>query len=540
MPITRRRALALSATAPLAGVAAAQTAGSPRGGAATRPVRIAVLQFMHETVTFLPYETTTEDFIYEGSPARGEALLGSPSYDISRSSMSGFVKVAREHANVELVGIESPLGSKKGSGSGWITRPAYEHFVTRMIAELKATGPYDGVYLSLHGAMGVRDVARPEAELARRVRAVVGPRALLAGTFDPHGNEDADFLRFANLAFCVKYYPHYDGYLQGERCARALIRCIRGDYKPVAATRKPPIITPSVLQWTGVSPWMDLVQRALTWEAREPDVYVNFYYGFAFADVVDAGMCFQVMTNGDPELASHIADDMSTTAWRLRKELVYGTKVYSIKEGVTLARQALATPGRYPVVLADHSDRTGAATFVLEQVIAQGLSDTLIGTIADESTIEALRKKGVKVGDAFDMEIGGKLDVSAGKPVRVKGVVHAVSGGIGERGGSKGQLWVSVAFGNNNVVIISPYLHQIRWPEAFLEAGIDPAKFKAFAIKSRVHFRRGFHDNGYAPTILLVEPDEPYAGTVRLEALPYKYLDLKKFYPYNTNLKYPG
>ncbi|MEO6102266.1 MAG: M81 family metallopeptidase [Pseudoxanthomonas sp.] len=538
MKITRRKALALTAATPLSAVAVAQTATATRGSTATRPVRIAVLQFMHETVTFLPFDTVTDDFIYEGSPARGEALLGSPSYDVSRSSMSGFTKVAREHASVELVGIESPLGSKKGSGSGWITKQAYERFVGRMIQELKASGPYDGVYLSLHGAMGVRDVAKPEAELARRVREVVGPKAIIGGTFDPHGNEDADFLRSANLAFCIKYYPHYDGYLQGERCARIMIRAIRGDYKPVSATRKPPIITPSVLQWTGVSPWMDLVQRALVWEAREPDVYVNFFYGFAFADVVDAGMCFEVITNGDPELAAHIADDMAATAWRFRKELVYGTKVYSIREGVTLARQAIATKGKYPVVLADHSDRTGAATFVLEQVLAQGLSDTLIGTIADEKTIEALRKKGVKVGDPFDMEIGGRLDVSAGKPVRVKGTINTVSGGIGE-GSSKSQLWVSVRFGNNNVVVISPFLYQIRWPEAFPEIGIDPAKFKVFAIKSRVHFRRGFHDNGYAPTILLVEPDQPFVGTIHLEALPYKHLELKKFYPYNTSIKFP-
>ena len=73
---------------------------------------------------------------------------------------------------------------------------------------LRAQGPFDGVYLALHGAMAVRGVARPEAELARRVREVVGPDAFLAATFDPHGNEDAEFLRHADLAFTFKYYPH--------------------------------------------------------------------------------------------------------------------------------------------------------------------------------------------------------------------------------------------------------------------------------------------------------------------------------------------
>ena len=71
----------------------------------TGAIRIAVLNFVHETVTFLPNDTTLEDFVHDGSPARGEALLAWE----PRSYMGGFVKVAREHAGVELVGIESPL-----------------------------------------------------------------------------------------------------------------------------------------------------------------------------------------------------------------------------------------------------------------------------------------------------------------------------------------------------------------------------------------------------------------------------------------------
>ena len=42
--------------------------------------------------------------------------------------------------------------------------------------------------------------------------------------------------------FTVKYFPHYDGHLQGERAARTLVRAIRGDYKPTHVTVKVPII----------------------------------------------------------------------------------------------------------------------------------------------------------------------------------------------------------------------------------------------------------------------------------------------------------
>ena len=63
-------------------------------------------------------------------------------------------------------------------------------------------------------------------------------------------------------------------------------------------------------------------------------------------------------------------------------------------------------------------------------------------------------------------------------------------------------------------------------------SGFTIDQFKAFAIKSRVHFRRGFDDSGFAKTILLVEPEQPFLGTVRLEALPYRNVDISKFYPY--------
>src|SRR5258708_17583989 len=221
-----------------------------------------------------------------------------------------------------------------------------------MVADLTAGGKWDGVYLSLHGAMGVRGIAKPEADIARRVRAVVGREAFIVGTFDPHGNEDEEFLAAADMAFTVKYFPHYDAHLQGERAARMLVRAIRGDYKPATVTVKVPILTPTVLQWTGASPWMDLVQRALTWEAREPDLYMNVFFSFPFADVPDVGMTIQAMSNGKPELARKAADDAAAWTWRRLEALVKTATVHPIPDGVRLAKGAVATL-RGPVRLAN-------------------------------------------------------------------------------------------------------------------------------------------------------------------------------------------
>ncbi|KAA2214281.1 M81 family metallopeptidase [Teichococcus oryzae] len=490
-------------------------------------MRIAVLKFSHETVTFLPFDTTEDDFVFPGSPASGEALLGSE----PGSYIGGFVQVAREYDGVELVGIESPLDSKRGSGSGWITTQAFERFVGRMVEELRAQGPFDGVYLSLHGAMGVRGVPRPEAEIARRVREAVGPKALITATFDPHGNEDEEFLRHADMAFTVKYYPHYDAHLQGQRAARMLVRAIRGDFRPSHVTVKVPIISPTVLQWTGGnSPWAALVQRALVWEAREPDVYVNVFFGFPWSDVPDVGMCFQVITDNRPDLARAVADDMAGFAWRQREALLNAAKIWRIDQGVSRAAEAVAE-GRTPVVLCDHSDRSGYATWLLRAILDQGLKNTLVATLADAGAVEKLLAGGIKAGDPFDMAVGGLADESSGEPVRIQGRVRQVV--EGPRRAST-QTCISIEFGEGNLLVLTPFLTQIIELHTLRDMGIDPATFDVIAIKSRVHFRRGFDDNGFAREILLVEPDQPFLGTVRLDGLRYEHVTLGNYYPHGN------
>src|SRR3569832_2164306 len=125
------------------------------------------------------------------------------------------------------------------------------------------------------------------------------------------------------------------------------------------------------------------------------------------------------------------------------------------------------------------------------------------------------------------MEIVRRVDESAGAPVRIKGTVLRAFE-------DHSQFWITISFGRGNVLGLSTYLVQIMELTVLKPLGLDVDAFDVFAIKSRVHFRRGFHDNGFAKTILLVEPAEPFLGTVHLDALPYRHVDLKRFYPYGA------
>ena len=277
--------------------------------------RIAVASFMHETCTFCPRPTGIEEFEYYGPPLEGDSVLTTNSY------IRGFVDRVREYGGVELTGLSSPRDAKGGSSGSWITQEAFDKYTGLMVEDLQQKGPFDAVMLSLHGAMAVKDLLKPEAEIVRRIREEVGDIPIFV-TLDLHANEDHELSDAADAVFIVKRYPHYDTYLQGERAGRALVRTLRGSYDPVMATRKPGVITPSVYQGTGVSPAMDIMERARRWEARRPGTYVSVAFGFAYADVPDVGATVMVVANGDTALANTIADDMNETPRKLSKSFL--------------------------------------------------------------------------------------------------------------------------------------------------------------------------------------------------------------------------
>ena len=48
------------------------------------------------------------------------------------------------------------------------------------------------------------------------------------------------------------------------------------------------------------------------------------------------------------------------------------------------------------------------------------------------------------------------------------------------------------------------------------------------------HFCRGFNDNGFAKTTLILDAPGLYPGTVHLDALPYRNVDLKKLFAFSA------
>ena len=263
---------------------------------------------------------------------------------------------------------------------------------------------------------------------------------------------------------------------------------------------------------------MEIMERARRWECRHSDVYVSVAFGFAYADVPDVGATVMVVTNNDQSLADEIADDMSDYIWRMRAVFA-GKKLPKTKEGVRMAIE-VARAGKIPVVIADHSDRTGGSTHILSELIAQGAENFCITTLRDEKTIEKLAENS-KVGDEVTVEVGGYSDHLAGDPVKIKGEVEFL-------GDNRGETIAVLLFGRNNRVILTPQLMQVTDTSIFVPLGIDFNKIEIIVLKSRVHFREGYYENGLAGAIF--EVDAPGLGPADLTLVPYKNIP-KDIYP---------
>jgi microcystin degradation protein MlrC len=273
---------------------------------------------------------------------------------------------------------------------------------------------------------------------------------------------------------------------------------------------------------------MDIMERARRWEAREDDVYVSVFYGFPWSDVPDVGTTVHVIANGDQALADRIADDMADYIWRVRERLAHGDFPMP-EEAVQRARAAIGEEA-VPVVLGDYSDRPGDATWILRELMDQGVTGFYYAALRDERALAALAERDAGPGDAFDMEVGGFTGPQAGDPVPVEGTVRYF-----------GPLWgydrvAAIEIGepgpDASLLVLTPAYTQITHPERLRFGDIEPDGYRVFVVKSRVHFRRGFDETGYAPTILVVDAPGPWVGTTRLDSLPYEHAPIDRLYPF--------
>jgi microcystin degradation protein MlrC len=462
-------------------------------------VRFFVAMLSHETNTFSPIRT--DRALFEAGDLRyGGELL--EAFRGTGTCLGGMIDAAGA-AGITLV----PSLAASASPAGRVAKEFYVDVRERLLADLRAAGPVDGVLLDLHGAMVVEGLDDGEGDLLGAVREAVGPTPI-AVTLDFHANVTRAMVQHATLLHGYKTYPHVDMDARGREATTRLAEVAAGHLRPTVAWRQPPLLPPIAGQLTTRGPMRRLYDLADAMERRPGVLAISIFAGFPLADIHDAGLSVYVATAGDQALADRLADELTAAAWTLRHEFLHT----GLPARDAIAR-ALALDGR-PVVLADIADNTGGGaggdtTEVLRELLRAGARPSTLACLWDPAAVQACLAAGV--GSTVTLEVGGKVDPAHGAPLAVTGRVRTLSDGrFVYRGpmlrGVEGRLGPTAVLDVNDVkIVLATYRRQALDPEMIRVVGIDPLAEKILVVKSTVHYRAAFEPIARA----ILEVDAP-------------------------------
>ena len=380
-------------------------------------MRIALLGMAHETNTFSQVPATYQEFQQAGF-VRGQELVDE--YQNSFHTNAGFLQ-AEEEFGCQVV----PLLYTHAGPIGTITKDAFDRIVGEMLQLLGDQRPWDGVFLSQHGAAVSEEYPDADGEVCRRVRELVGPDVPIGMNLDLHANVSQMMIDNTTVTTFYRTNPHLDAKERALHCADLIVRTIIGEITPVQALEMPPVVINIVKQFTGEKPMLGVMRDASETEARPGILSTSVAEGYPYADVEEMGMSFLAIADGDPQAATKAAKWMARRAWDCRAHFVVDTP--SPREAL---EQAVATVGK-PVVLMDVGDNIGAgssadSTVILAEAQRMGIRG-LLQTLYDPEAVQVCITAGT--GPEITLMVGAKTDDMHGVPVEVTGTVRLISNG---------------------------------------------------------------------------------------------------------------
>ncbi len=388
-------------------------------------MRIAFGRVAQETNALSPLPTTLDDFhrthFHQGQELMALCVPGGselPGF-LADAELSGFVEVARSQA--ELV----PLFSAWAVPSGPLTAHTLEHLVGKLERQLREAGPLDGLFLSLHGAMGAQGCEDPEAELLERARAVVGPNTRIVLSLDLHGQVTRRMIEAVDGLVAYRTNPHRDHASTGRRAGCLLLDAVAGRVRPTVAWRTLPML---IGGGTTVDflPTMRPLFRRLSQLERQPEVLsASLFMCHPWNDHPDLGWSVVVITDGDAGLAERLAEELADMAWGVRT--VEAPAFVGPEEAIAAVRSRRLRRRFGTACLCDASDVVGAGaagenTRLLRALLEHGKGLRAYLPLRDSVAVEALWQADLDLD--HELQVGGHIDLEHNPAVRVRGRIR--------------------------------------------------------------------------------------------------------------------
>ena len=435
--------------------------------------RVLVAECMQEISSFNPLPSGYDNFRVD----RGAQMLA----HLGRNTALGGALETLQGAGLEPV---LTIGARAGS-AGLLSAAGWKRLsgeVLEAVAAGAKTG-IDGVYFSLHGAMGADGELDPEGYLLTQTRQIVGNDVPIVISLDLHGILTDRMLRQIDGVAIYHTYPHVDFASTGQRAARILHRLLTEKLRPVMARVVIPALVRGDELITRSGCYGELIREARRLELEGTAMSAGIMIGNPFTDVPE--LCSQVVvaTAGDKAAAEAEAVRLAREFWPLRHRMQ--GKLVPLQRAIA---QAATIAG--PVIFTDAADATssgatGDSNLILKGLRAAGYRKRVLAQIVDPGTAAAAHRAGV--GATIDVGLGGGLDPGRFSPMPVTASVRSLSDGRSRLETMKTALDAGptavLEFDNFTVVVLSRTLSLFD-RAMYYSNGLDPRDFDLIVVKS--------------------------------------------------------
>lgn len=438
----------------------------------TRP-RILIVECMQEISSFNPVPSQYENFHI----ARGEEMQAQEGLN---TALGGALPALRAAGMEPVFALSARAGS-----AGPLSAEGWQRLSTEVLAAVSAGAQsgVEGVYFSMHGAMGADGELDPEGHLLAETRRIVGEQTPIVISLDLHGILTDRMLRQINGLAIYHTYPHVDFADTGRRAAEFLVRLLRGRVRPIIARVVIPALVRGDELVTKSGCYGDLIREARRLERDGTALAAGIMIGNPFTDVPE--LCSQVLmaTDAQEAMAASEAIRLAEEFWPLRHRMQ--GKFVSLERAI-----AQAATMQEPVVFTDAADATSSGATGDSNIILKGLRQhayrkRVLAQIVDPQAAAAAHTAGV--GATIETSLGGALDTRRFSPMPVTAYVRSLSDGRARLETSRSSLDAGptavLTFDNFTVVVFSRTLSLFD-RAMYYANGLNPQDFDLIVVKS--------------------------------------------------------
>jgi len=485
--------------------------------------RIFVCELLQESNSFNPVLAGFDDF-YTAGIFEGDALIRAEGK--AGATMHGIVQGINDYKCLAIGGVR--MRAKSG---GPVDHSVVDWFVEKTIAEIKKSGPFDGVIVSMHGAT-VSDVSEDVCgDVLEIIRKQIGENAILSVTCDLHANITKKMVVHADYICGYQTYPHLDHYEVGYRAAKLTCERILGKRSYMAKVSIP-LMAPAHGYSTENGSLKKLMERGHELVKANEILDFSVFQVQPWLDVAEIASTVLVDAENE-ETAKTAAVVLAMEEFFLREEL-QGEELWKIEDVIELA---LKNNTDCPVILVDSADSpnagaTGDSAAVLESLLKYRDSLKAAVCVNDVAVVEQAFSSGI--GAVCDFKIGASLAPDLSLPVILENaIVKSLHdgdfwlGGPAERGQKRSIGKTAVLQAGEILIHVSSRGQNNGDLQFYRSFGIEPSLCKLVCVKACSSFRAG-----YEPVSTeICNTFTPGAACPVLKNLPYKRLP-NPFYPF--------